>query len=104
MKYFTEEWYHNTLISQMCFSLRKSNRATSLSDKFFEKLYNSEKSWYAKHLKRAAKFTRTPFDKTAAEAEFDQNYKDNLEFVKSLPDEITSKIADMRIFALGTVS
>ena len=71
----------------MCFSLRKSNRATSLSDKFFEKLYNSEKSWYAKHLKRAAKFTRTPFDKTAAEAEFDQNYKDNLEFVKSLPDE-----------------
>lgn len=104
MKYFTEEWYHNTLISGMCFSLRKSNRATVLSDKYFDKLYKSEMSWYVKHLKRAAKFTRAPFDKIAAAAEFEQNYKDNLEFVKTLPEEIIGKIADIRVFALGTVS
>ena len=104
MKYFTQEWYHNTLISQMCFSLRKSNRAAVLSDKFFEKLYKSEKAWYVKHLKRAAKFNRIPFDKVAAEIEFDDNYTDNLEFVKTLPDEIITKIPDIRVFALGTVS
>ena len=104
MKFFTQEWYHNTLVSNMCFSLRKSNRAIEASDKFFEKLYKSEMAWYVKHLKRAAKFNRTPFDKTAAEAEFEKNYQDNLEFVKTLPDEITAKIADMRVFALGTVS
>ncbi len=103
MKFFTEEWYHNTLISQMCFSLRKSNRAESLSDKFFEKLYRSESGWYAKHLKRAAKFNRVPFDKAAAQEEFDKNYYDNLEFVKTLPEEILAKIADIRVFALGTV-
>lgn len=104
MKFFTEEWYHNTLISQMCFSIRKSGRASTLSDKFFEKLYKTEMSFYVKHLKRAAKFNRTSFDKTAAENEFDQNYKDNLEFVKTLPDEILNDIADIRVFALGTVS
>ena len=104
MKFFTEEWYHDTLISQMCFSIRKSNRAQALSDKFFEKLYSSESEWYAKHLKRAAKFNRSAFDKEAAKAEFDKNYEDNLEFVKTLPDEILSEIADIRVFALGTVS
>ena len=104
MKFFTEEWYHNTLISQMCFSIRKSGRASTLSDKFFEKLYKSEMAFYAKHLKRAAKFSRTSFDKAAAEAEFEQNYKDNLEFVKTLPNEILDNIADIRVFALGTVS
>ena len=104
MKFFTEEWYHNTLISQMCFSIRKSGRASTLSDKFFEKLYKSEMTFYVKHLKRAAKFNRTSFDKAAAEAEFEQNYKDNLEFVKTLPEEIINNIADIRVFALGTVS
>ena len=104
MKFFTQQWYHNTLISQMCFSLRKSNRAVEASNKFFEKLYKSEMAWYVKHLKRAAKFSRTSFDKTVAEAEFEKNYKDNLEFVKTLPEEIISKIADIRVFALGTVS
>lgn len=104
MKFFTQEWYHNTLVSNMCFSLRKSNRAIEASDKFFEKLYKSEMTWYVKHLKRAAKFSRTVFDKTSAEAEFENNYQDNLEFVNTLPEEITSKIADMRVFALGTVS
>lgn len=104
MKFFTDEWYHNTLISQMCFSLRKSNRAESFSDKFFEKLYKSESGWYAKHLKRASRFNRIAFDKDAAQAEFDKNYQDNLEFVNTLPKEIIEKIADIRVFALGTVS
>ena len=104
MKFFTEEWYHNTLIAQMCFTIRKSGRASVLSDKFFEKLYKSEMAFYAKHLKRAAKFNRTSFDKMAAEAEFEQNYKDNLEFVNTLPNEILDNIADIRVFALGTVS
>ena len=88
----------------MCFSIRKSNRATALSDKFFEKLYKSEMTFYTKHLKRAAKFNRVAFDKSAAEAEFEQNYKDNLEFVQTLPEEILGDIADVRVFALGTVS
>ena len=79
MKFFTEEWYHNTLVSQMCFSIRKSGRATCYSDKFFDKLYKSESTWYARHMKRAAKFNRIPFDKNAAQAEFDKNYQDNLE-------------------------
>ena len=88
----------------MCFSIRKSGRASTLSDKFFEKLYKSEMAFYTKHLKRAAKFNRTSFDKAAAETEFEQNYKDNLELVKTLPDEILNSIADIRVFALGTVS
>lgn len=104
MRYFTLDWYHDSLVSQMCFSLRKSPKASTLNEKFFESLYKSEKNWYVRFCKRAARFSKVPFSKEAAEAEFDKNYKDNLEFINTLPSEITLKIADMRVFALGTVN
>ena len=103
MKYFTLEWYHDTLVSQMCFSLSKSAKAAKYSDKFFESLYKKEKKWYVRYLKRTARIMKSPFSVAESEKTFDKNYQDNLSFVNTLPSEITSKIADMRVFALGTV-
>ena len=102
MRYFTKEWYNNTIVSEMCFQMRKDRKAATFSEKFFESLYESQKSWYVKHLKRASKHTKTVFDQSAAEAEFVANYKENLAFVKSsLPEEILVKVADVRVLALG---
>lgn len=102
MKYFTKEWYHDTLVAQMCFQIRKDARAAKYSDKYFESLYASQMSWFAKHMKRTARHTKTLFDRSAAEAEFRANYEENLHFLQSaLPAELLDKVADLRILALG---
>ncbi|MBQ8407853.1 MAG: hypothetical protein IJY39_03220 [Clostridia bacterium] len=102
MKYFTKEWYRDTLVAQMCFQIRKDAKAAKHSDKYFNSLYSAQKSWFVKHLKRAAKHTHTPFDVSAAEKEFEANYQENLDFVTgSLPSEILERVADVRILALG---
>lgn len=102
MKYFTKEWYHDSLVAQMCFQIRKDFKAAKHSDKYFHSLYEAQKSWFVKHMKRAAKHTRSQFDLVAAETEFEANYQENLEFVRSsLPSEILEKVADVRVLALG---
>lgn len=102
MKYFTKEWYHDSLVAQMCFQVRKDAKAAKASDKYFESLYSMQLNWFVKHMKRAARHTKTEFDRAAAEAEFRANYEENLNFVStSLPAEILEKIADLRVLALG---
>ena len=103
MKYFTPEWYNDTVVAQMCFQLRKTGKAASFSEKFFERLYAIEKKAFLKHSKRAAKFERRKFDAIAAGEQFDANYAENLAFVqKNLPSEILDTVADIRILALGS--
>lgn len=104
MKFFTLDWYHDTLVSQVCFSLRKSFRAAKMNERFFESLYKSEKKKYIQSMKFVCKYSKTPFDLKKAEEDFQKNYQNNLEFVKTFPYEITGKIADIRIFALGVVT
>ncbi len=105
MKYFTKEWYKDSLIADMCFQLRKTERAALFSEAFFEKLYAVEERAYLKFSKRAAKIYNKPFDKDEAKAEFASNYKENLEFVKgSLPEDILCDIKDIRVLALGSVT
>ena len=102
MKYFTKEWYHDSLVAQMCFQVRKDAKAAKASDKYFESLYSMQLNWFVKQMKRAARHTKTEFDRAAAEAEFRANYEENLNFVStSLPAEILEKIADLRVLALG---
>ena len=104
MKFFTKEWYHDTLVAQMCFQVRKDFKAATFSEKYFESLYQSQKGWFIKHMKRAAKHSNTVFNAASAEAEFDASYKENLAFVASLPQNILDKIADVRILALGNAT
>jgi len=105
MRYFTKEWYNDTLIADMCFQLRKNESAAVFSERFFEKLYAVEERAYAKYVKRNAKAAKQSFDKEAAAREFAENYKENLEFVKAnLPSEILECVKDLRILALGTAT
>ena len=103
MKFFTPEWYHDLLISELCFSIRKSFRAAKMNEKYFNSLYASEKKKHVRSMKFISKYRKEPFDLKKAEESYDEIYKDNLEFVKTFPCEITEKIADIRIFALGVV-
>ena len=105
MKYFTKEWYNDTLVAQMCFQLRKNESAGVFSEKFFNKLYALEKKTYIKFRKKTAKFERKPIDLQAFEAEFDESYNQNFSFVeKNLPEEILNDVKDIRVLALGSAT
>ena len=105
MKYFTKEWYHDTILAEMCFQLKKTSRAAKYSDSFFEYLYKSQKKWFINNQKHVAKFNRTPFDMAAAEAAYEANYNENLEFVKNnIPKEILDKVADIRVLSMGSAT
>ncbi len=105
MRYFTKEWYNDTMIADMCFQLRKNESASVYSDKFFERLYAVEERAYAKYCKRQARAAKTPFDKNSAALEFAKNYEENLAFVKAnLPQEILDDVKDIRVLALGTAT
>lgn len=105
MRYFTKEWYNDTLIADMCFQLRKNEGASVYSEKFFEKLYALEERAYQKYAKRNAKASKQSFDKNAVAQEFANNYKENLEFVKAnLPAGILDVVKDVRVLALGTAT
>ncbi len=105
MKYFTPEFQNDVVISEMCFQVRKTQKAAVFSEKFYEKLYILEKKAYLKHCKRAAKFEHRGYDEAAASKEFDANYEENLQYVKAnLPDELLSRVADIRVLALGSVT
>ena len=76
MRYFTKQWYNEGLVAEMCFQLRKTEKAGELSERFFEKLYEIEKRAYLKHSKRVSKFEKRRFDPVAAAEEFDSNQSD----------------------------
>ena len=105
MRYFTKEWYNDSLVSEMCFNLRKTEKAGEFSEKFFNSLYEVERKAFLRHAKRSARIERKRFDTAIANDEFYNNYNENLEFVKKcLPEEILSEIKDVRILALGSVT
>lgn len=105
MRYFTKEWYNDTLIADMCFQLRKNESASVFSEKFFERLYIVEERAYMKYCKRTARASKTAYDKKAAMLEFAENYEDNLKFIKeNLPSEILDDVKDLRVLALGTAT
>lgn len=103
MRYFTKEWYHDTILAEMCFQLKKTSRASKYSESFFQYLYKSQKKWFINNQKHIAKFNKVSFDLAVAEAEYEANYTENLDFVKSnIPEEILCKVADVRVLAMGS--
>ena len=105
MRFFTKEWYNDTLIADMCFQLRKNESASVFSEKFFLRLYAVEERAYLKYSKRGARAARAAFDKDATVREFAENYNENLEFVKAnLPEDILADVKDIRVLALGTAT
>ena len=105
MRYFTKDWYNDTVLAEMCFQIKPSHKAEKFNEKYFKSLYDAQKSWFVKTEKRTCKYTGRVFDKEAAEAEFDANFNENLEYVKSkLPSDILATVADVRLLAIGSAS
>ncbi len=105
MRYFTKEWYNDTLLAEMCFQIKKTSRASRFSESFFQYLYKAQKKWFINNQKHVAKFNRVRFDLAAAEAAYEANYNENLEFVKAnIPQEILEKVADVRVLAMGSAA
>lgn len=102
MKYFTKEWFANTILAEMCFQIRKSAKAAKFSEKYYEALYKEQKKWFVKNEKFIAKHNKVKFDPVAADAAFEANFAENLNYVKTnIPEEILARVADIRVLALG---
>ena len=105
MRYFTKDWYNDTVLAEMCFQIKGSHKAEKFNEKYFKSLYEAQKNWYVKTEKRTCKYAGRVFDKDAAEAEFDENFNENLEYVKEkLPSDILATVADVRLLAIGSAS
>ena len=105
MRYFTKEWYNDSLVADMCFQLRQTEKAAKYSDKFYDKLYTVEEKAYIRYRKHELKALKQSRTTDEMKEEFRQSTVSNLEFVKkNLPDEILSEIADIRILGLGSVT
>ena len=105
MRYFTKQWYNDTVLAEMCFQIKSSPKAERPDEKYFKSLYSAQESWFVRNEKRTAKFAKLPFDKAAAEAKFAENFNENLEYVKAnLPEDILSRVADVRLLAIGSAS
>ncbi len=103
MKYFTKEWFADTILAEMCFQVRKSSKAAKFSEKYYLSLYKEQKKWFIKNEKFIAKHNKVKFDPVAAEAAFEANNAENLDYVKAnLPQEILDRVADIRVLALGS--
>ncbi len=102
MRYFTKEWYNDTILAEICFQIKRTDRAAQFSEKYFSSLYEAQKKWHVKSEKRLAKHLKQPFEASVAADGFDASFKENLEFVKTnLPEDILERIADIRVLALG---
>ena len=108
MKFFTKEWYANTLVADMCFQIKKSSKAEKINEKYFSSLYEAQKKWFVRIEKYKAKQNKVKFDAVAAEkaAEaFEASHQENVSFVKqSLPQSILERVADIRVLALGSAA
>ena len=105
MKYFTKEWFAETILAAMCFQVRKTSKAAKFSEKYYLSLYKEQKKWFVKNEKFVAKHNKVKFDLATAEEAFEANFKENLEYVKAnLPEEIISRVADVRVLALGSAT
>lgn len=105
MRYFTKEWYNDTLLAEVCFQMKSSSQADKFSEKHFNSLYEGQKKWFLKSEKVIAKQNKVKFDAEAAEAAFEENYNENLEFIKNnIPSDILAKVADLRVLAMGSAS
>lgn len=102
MRYFTKDWYNDTVLAEMCFQIKSSHKAEKFDEKYFQSLYNAQKSWFVRNEKRTAKYSGTKFDKEMAEAKFEADFNENLEYAKTkLPADIISSVADVRLLGLG---
>ena len=105
MRYFTKEWYNDTLLAEVCFQMRSTSQADQFSEKHFKSLYEGQKKWFLKSEKVIAKQSKVKFDAAAAEAAFEASYNENLEFIKNnIPADILAKVADVRVLAMGSAS
>ncbi len=105
MKYFTKEWFADTVLAEMCFQVKKTAKAAKFSEKYCLSLYKDQKKWFVKNEKFISKHNKVKFDLEAAEAAFEASHKENLNYVKAnVPAEILDKVADVRVLALGFAS
>jgi len=106
MKYMNKEWY-NTMSNGPLPPQTITKEAEIFSETYYKEIYKIEEAKWIELQESVSKVInkRSFFEEKAAKREFRKIHQTNIKTVKeSLTDNILSKIADIRVFALGYAS
>lgn len=102
MKYFTKEWYAACDVMGYRLDLQVSKHAEAFSEEYYHDLYLRRRRAFVKESKEEAEKNKVPFDKAAAEAEFQICHENTVKAMEErLPKEILEQVADIRVLALN---
>lgn len=103
MKYFTQQWYHDSQKVHIHYSLNVSNEAKDYNEEYFQKLYKEKMDEFRSTYLNWADEDRLKFE--SADDFAAKWYLQSLSHLNNcLPAEIKEGIADIRIAALGFVT
>lgn len=99
MRYLTKEWYHTMTDGSLGIQLRADDRAAVFSEELYQQVRAEKlKEWLAD----LREYLEEAYDEAAERQRFAEFHSQELEeFQTRTPAEILSKVADIRVLALG---
>ncbi len=111
MKYMTKEWYETMQQTNLDCLIKISKEAEAFSESYYQKAYYKREQQWIRVKRKAAEIERKlaqedmPFDEKMVKRWFRAMTQEYIRYYnRILPDEILSKVADVRVLALGYAS
>ena len=102
MRYLTKEWYHTMTDSGLGVQLRADDRAAVFSEEFFQSLWEKKCNDMLAVREDVCYEYDMPWDEEDERRYFEENYRREEEIFRTrTPAKILSKVADIRVLALG---
>ena len=102
MRYLTKEWYHTMTDSGLGIQLRADDRAAVFSEEFFRCLWEKKCGDMLAMREDVCYEYDMPWDEEDERRYFEENYRREEEIFRTrTPAKILSKVADIRVLALG---
>lgn len=102
MRYMTKQWYQTMQDSGLGVCLEADERAGAYSEEVFRSVYQEKLDAWLLEREKICGFLSEPFDAQRERQSFAELYTRELaQYQTRTPGDILSKVADMRILALG---
>ena len=102
MRYLTKEWYHTMTDSGLGIQLGADDRAAVFSEEFFQSLWEKKCNDMLAVREDVCYEYDMPWDEEDERRYFEENYRREEEIFRTrTPAKILSKVADIRVLALG---
>ncbi len=102
MRYLTKEWYYTMNDSGLGVCLEADERAAACAEEVYQTLRSEKLARWLRDREEVCEVLREPFDPEGEKRRFDEFCKGELERYRArMPERILSKVADLRVLALG---